>query len=229
MITVPERMQVLYTVTERGNGGRVIAFLNAHSIRFHMHIPGEGTAPTDMQELFGIGSTNKDITLSFGSEPAMKRLQQELDGKLSSIAHARGILVFLPFNAISNLFSTLLIRQAGIGAEKGNDDMEEASASKNTHSLICIAVNRGFAEEAADVARKAGATGGTVIRARLSGTEDVAKFFGNVLGEEREIVTILAASSIRDRIMDEVNRTCGLRTKAQGLICALPVDKAYKM
>lgn len=228
-MNIPERMQALFTVTERGNGNRVIAYLNAHSIRFHMHLPGEGTAPTEMQELLGIGSTSKDVTLSFGSEPAMKRLQQELDGRLSSIAHARGILVFLPFNAISNLFSTLLIRQAGQGAEKGNDTMEEASSSKQTHSLICVAVNRGFAEAVADAARKAGATGGTVIRARLTGTEDVAKFFGSVLGEEREIVTILAANSARDAIMDEVNAACGLHSKAQGLLFALPVDRAYKM
>ena len=228
-MNVPERMQVLYTVTERGNGNRVVTFLNAHSIRFHIHIPGEGTAPTEMQQLFGIGSTNKDITLSFGSEPAMKRLQAELDEKLSSIAHARGILVFLSFNAISNLFSTLLIRQAGPGAEKGNDDMEEASSSRNTHSLICIAVNRGFADTDAEAARKAGATGGTVIRGRLTGTEDVARFFGSVLGEEREIVTILANNNARDRIMEEVNSVCGLHSPAQGLICSLPVQKAYKM
>lgn len=228
-MNIPERMQALYTVTERGNGGRVIQYLNTHGIRFHMHIPGEGTAPTDMQELLGIGSSNKDITVSFGSETAMKRLQQELDIKLSSIAHARGILVFLPFNAISNLFSTLLIRQAENGAEKGYETMEEASSSRNTHSLICIAVNRGFAEDAADAARKAGATGATVIKARLTGTEDVAKFFGSVLGEEREIVTILAANTVRDAIMNSVNSVCGLHSPAQGLIFSLPVDRAYKM
>lgn len=228
-MNIPERMQVVLTVTERGFGTRVIQFLNAHGIRFHMHIPGEGTAPTDMQELFGIGSSSKDVTFSFGSETAAKRLQQELDGKLSSIAHARGILVFLPLNAISNLFSTLLIRQAQNGAEKGNEPMEQPSSSRTTHSLICIAVNRGFADQAAEAARKAGATGGTVIRGRLTGTEDVAKFFGNVLGEEREIVTILAANTVRDQIMDSVNSVCGLHSPAQGLLCALPVDRAYKM
>lgn len=228
-MNIPERMMAVYTVTERGNGGRVVQFLNAHSIRFHMHIPGEGTAPSDMQELLGIGNTNKDVTLSFGSEKTVKRLEKELDSRLGSIAHARGILVFLPLNAISNLFSALLIRQAEKGAEKGNEDMEETSSTQNTHSLICIAVNRGFAEEAADAARKAGATGGTVIRARLTGTEDVARFFGSVLGEERELVTILAANTVRDEIMNAVNGVCGLHSPAQGLVFSLPVDRAYKM
>ena len=221
-----EKMQLLFSVTERGNGHRIVAYLNAHAIRFHMHLSGEGTAPSEMLDLFGIGSTDKDVVLSFGSEEAMRRLRAELDERLRSIAHARGILVFLPLNTISNLFSTLLIRQAGSGAEKGSLSME---ASPSTHSLICIAVNRGHAEEAADAARKAGATGGTILRARLTGTEDVAKFFGSVLGEEREIVTILAANTVRDVIMNEVNRVCGLHTPAQGLLCSLPVEKAYKM
>lgn len=220
-----EKLKLLFSVTEDGNRPRVIAYLNERGIRFHTALQGEGTAPTEMLDLLGIGTSAKDVTLSFGTESAMARLCKELDSRLGGVRHARGIFVILPLNAISNLFSTIVIRQA---AGKGTETMEETFVSENAHTLICAAVKRGYAEQAAEAARKAGASGGTVLRGRLSGAEDVAKFFGSVLSDEREIVTILTTIPKRAAIMTALNTACGLHTPAEGLVLSLPVDRAYK-
>lgn len=68
-----------------------------------------------------------------------------------------------------------------------------------------------------------------MIRSRLVGTEDAEKVYGAMLGEEREIITILTSDRNRDAIMETVNTSFGLRSPAQGLLCSLPVDKAYKL
>lgn len=68
----------------------------------------------------------------------------------------------------------------------------------------------------------------SVIRARLTNPE--MEQFGDVdVQEEKEIVTILASSSISGKIMEDVNREWGLRSEAKGMVCALPVDSAFKV
>lgn len=96
------------------------------------------------------------------------------------------------------------------------------------YHLIVVTVNQGYTDQVMQTARKAGATGGTVIRARLTNPE--MEQFGDVdVQEEKEIVTILASSSISGRIMEDVNREWGLRSEAKGMVCALPVDSAFKV
>ena len=47
--------------------------------------------------------------------------------------------------------------------------------------------------------------------------------------EEREIIMILAASNIATQIMDAVNKEHGIRSEANGIIFALPVERAFKV
>ena len=100
--------------------------------------------------------------------------------------------------------------------------------NEHKHSLILATVNRGFADEVMKVARTAGATGGTVIRANLA-DNDAAELLGISLEEEREVVTILVPDTIRERVMEDLNRELGLRTDAQAIICCLGVDKAMRI
>lgn len=98
--------------------------------------------------------------------------------------------------------------------------------SEYRHSLILITVSQGYADAVMQTAKKAGATGGTVIRARLAGAEQMMDL---QVQEEKEIIAILAADSVRNQIMEEINREFGLRAEARGVVCAVPVDRAMKI
>jgi hypothetical protein len=100
--------------------------------------------------------------------------------------------------------------------------------NEHKHQLILITVNQGYTDRVMQTAKKAGATGGTVIRARLAGAERLDQF-GIDLQEEREIVMILAPVNSSSEILEEVNRECGLKTPAGGVVCAVPVEKAFKI
>ena len=123
-------------------------------------------------------------------------------------------------------------RDTVFSAAKGKYDTkekgEEEMSNDRKYHLIVVTVNQGYTDQVMQTARKAGATGGTVIRARLTNPE--MEQFGDVdVQEEKEIVTILASSSISGRIMEDVNREWGLRSEAKGMVCALPVDSAFKV
>jgi hypothetical protein len=217
---------MLFSITERGHGRELMERLKRHNVFFHVQFVGAGTASSEMMDLLGLGTNDKDVIVSFATQSAAQALVHDLSNSLEKTHKGKGILMLLTPNAISNLLATVIARQNEEMDAKG---VEEMAKSEYQYSLICIAVNRGYADAVMQTARRAGATGGTVIRARLAGVEKTEQYFGELLDEEREIIAIMTSDANRNQIMDEVNATYGLRTAAQGIICALPVDRALKL
>ena len=89
--------------------------------------------------------------------------------------------------------------------------------------IFCI-VNEGFSEVVMEAARRGGARGGTVLRARGTANIDAEKFFGISVSPQKEIVMILCGASIRNDIMHALYSTCGLDTPGHGIAFAMPVD-----
>ena len=101
--------------------------------------------------------------------------------------------------------------------------------SEFKYSLILISVNRGYTGAVMQTAKKAGATGGTIIKARHA-EADIVEAFANVkLEDEKEIVTILAPDSVRNQILEDVNNEFGLKSEAQGVVLSVPVEKVFKI
>ena len=101
--------------------------------------------------------------------------------------------------------------------------------NERKYEMIFISVNQGYSEEVMKTAKKAGATGGTVMRGRLAGLERLDGYGDEEASEEREIISILAPVASRKEIMESVNAEFGLSTKAKGTVCAVPVEKAFKI
>ena len=97
------------------------------------------------------------------------------------------------------------------------------------NNLIIISVNEGFSEDVMQVARKAGATGGTIIKGRLADSEQFSEYLNTTAEGEREMICILAPSKVSAQIMQDVNRDFGLTSEANGIIFALPTEKAFKI
>lgn len=96
--------------------------------------------------------------------------------------------------------------------------------SNNDYEVIFAIVNSGYAEDVMDVARKAGARGGTIINARGVVNETAASFFGITMHSEKEIVMIVAPKSIKSDILNAVYSEMGMDKKAHGIAFSLPVS-----
>lgn len=222
----PEKTMMLFSITERGSGRHLMELLNERKIKFHLQFTGSGTASSEMMSFLGLGSSDKDIIVSFATQRAMKQLAAELNDNLNAFNRGKGIMMMLSPSAISHLAAVIIARQTGELPEKEGNDMLK---SEFKHSLIFIAANQGYTEQIMQTVKKAGATGGTIIRARLAGAENPEQFHGVTLQGEKEIITILAPDSIRNQILEDVNKEFGLRTETQAIICSLPVEKAFKI
>ena len=102
---------------------------------------------------------------------------------------------------------------------------------KNEHhnNLIVISVNEGCSDNVMGIARRAGATGGTVIKGRLAEVEKFAEIGKAEVDGDREILCILAPQETSRQIMTEVNKNFGINSEANGIVFAIPTEKAYKI
>ena len=90
--------------------------------------------------------------------------------------------------------------------------------------LIVILVNSGFSEIVMDAAREVGARGGTIVRARGTGTKDMEKRYNIVITPDKEMILILVKETIRDQMLSAIYKAAGLGTDGQGIAFALPVN-----
>lgn len=218
-----ERIMMIASIIERGKAKAYIEMLRKKGIGFHMQCVGQGTASSEMMDILGLVSNNKDIVISYAPHRTVETLATDISKDLSSGLGFNGLMMLLTTSAINRLVSELILLQSENGEVKGE---ERAMKSEYQHSLILITVNQGYTDGVMQTARKAGATGGTVIRARMAGAEQL---LDPQLSEEKEIIAILAPDSVRNQIMEEVNKEYGMRSEAKGVVCSVPVDKALKI
>lgn len=96
--------------------------------------------------------------------------------------------------------------------------------SEYPYALIITIADKGNVDIIMDAARSAGARGGTVIAARGTGAEMQARFFGISIGEEKEIVYIVAKKAEKAAIMQAIMAKAGPNSEAHGVLFSLPVD-----
>lgn len=98
-----------------------------------------------------------------------------------------------------------------------------AMTAENGHEMISIIVNRGYADDIMNAARKAGATGGTILNARGTGKPDDAKFFGITIVPEKEQVVILATKETAPAIRAAIEGLSCLTEPGIGIMFSTPV------
>ena len=96
--------------------------------------------------------------------------------------------------------------------------------AKYGHEVIFCIVNSGFADEVMEAARKLGAKGGTVIRARGTASASAEKLYNIAIQPEKEIVMILIDAKIKNNMLHGLYNAVGLNTPGQGIAFTMPVD-----
>lgn len=219
-----KKIMVLLSIVGQGKGKKLIKELRGLRVGLNFQTVGFGTAPTEMMDIFGLGTNDKDVIISVGAERDIKAMIANFGQNFESHSKYGGLMIVLDVSASSRVLSEIL--------NYGSQTTEkEAVKMKNEHhnNLIVISVNEGFSESVMQVARKAGATGGTVIKGRLADMEQFAEFANTEVDEERELLFILAPTKTGAQIMEDVNREFGISSAANGVIFAIPTEKAFKI
>ncbi len=220
-----KRPMILLSIVERDKGKKLIKELENLGVRVNFQTVGFGTAPTEMMDIFGIGTNDKDIVISLGAESVVKDMMANFGTKFVSHSKYGGLMIVLKVSAANRILTEVLSFRNDKNMEKGNGAMK----NEYHNNLIVISVNEGYAEDVIAVARKAGATGGTVIKGRLAEIERFAELGKIDASGEREMLCILAPRDVSKQIMEDVNQEFGITSDANGILFAIPTEKAYKI
>lgn len=218
-----DRIVMLLSIIQRGKGAKYIKMLKESSVPLHYQCVGSGTASSEMMDILGLGSSDKDILFSFTTYNTVVGLSEELGKLVGANMGFNGLAMVISTSAFSRISAEIIKRNSKQEKQEGK------MSSEYKYSLILISVNRGFTDAVMQTAKKAGATGGTVIKARLAEAHEIEAYANEKLNEEKEIVTILAPDSVRNQILEDVNAEFGLKSEAQGTVFSVPVDKVFKI
>jgi nitrogen regulatory protein PII len=98
--------------------------------------------------------------------------------------------------------------------------------NKKKYELIFCIVNAGFALEVMEAAKKAGATGGTIIRGRGTANPEAEEFYQIAIQPDKEILWLIVPKEIKDDVMHRIYQDAGLASNSKGIAFSVPVTHA---
>ena len=184
---------LILTITDRSRGGDFSAWFREQGATLVLTALGRGTATTEVLDCLGLEATEKAVLLCM--LPSRKGLLRKAAKDLWLDVPGRGVMMAVPVSSIGGASAKNYLLQG-----EAEDRMEK----KLTHELIVVIANQGATDQVMDAARAAGATGGTAVHAKGTGTELAKKFFGVSLASEKELIFILASAETRKPIMKAI-------------------------
>ena len=218
-----EAMKLILSIVERGQGAAILRLYRKWHVPIHLQCAGKGTATSEIMDILGLGSSEKDVVVSFAAASAARKLLYDMDNDLRGHTGGAGIVVCVPVSGLNSLVANLAAYHAE-GVKKEEKEME-----RTENSLILVVCSQGCTDDVMSTAKAHGARGGTVIRGRLSGRKELEQAYEVELEAEREIVAIVVPTELRGPIMEAVNEQHGLRSEAQALVCSLPIEEIVRL
>lgn len=172
--------QLVFIIIDRAKVPRVIQALIACDTAYYDVIFGRGTVRSRWLKYLGLDDTERAILLIPYLKEDIDAFLDDLEAELQLQKPGSGIAFAMDTDCIFGC------------PEPGQTNISKESIM---HKLITIMVDDGFAEDVMDVARAAGAKGGTIVHARGTTDERVETLFGMEIQPQREILYILAEAS----------------------------------
>ena len=204
---------LMITITDRSRCGEFAAWYQEQGIPLVLTALGSGTATTEILDCLGLEATEKAVL--FCVAPHSPQLVRRAEKALWLDVPGRGILMTVPVSSIGGAAARDYLLQ---------QEAEKSMEKEIPHELLVVITNQGHTDMVMDAARAAGATGGTAVHAKGTGTELAKKFFGVSIAAEKELIFILTLEETRVPIMKAIMAQAGMQTEAQSLVFSLPVS-----
>lgn len=192
---------------------KAMGVLGRHESFFNLITFGKGTASSKILAYLGLGETEKAVFISILGAGHSRQVLDELDQTLQLAQPGHGI----------SFLAKVHLGCYHQPVEFFNDE-RTAMEQSAPHNLILVVCNRGYSEDVIEVARTAGAAGGTVVHARGVGAAGMEKFFGVAIAPEKDILMIVAQQESTCAIMDRIAASVGPATDARAVSFSLAVN-----
>ena len=217
-----ERMKILTTIVDRGDGFELTRLYRRSEVKLHMQIAANGTASSELLNTLGLTHNERDLLMSIAPESCVDALLSKLD-EYRGILSVKGLAFTIDMTAASGAMAIAL------AATPPENEGGYIMHNEKEFNLVFAAVNQGYTDEVMHTACEAGATGGTVVRGRWVGRHHLEHFHGITLQDEKELLLIVCARDKRNAIMDAITKEHGLSTEQQALVWSVPIDNLVRL
>ena len=216
-----ENIVLNITIGERDKSEKFLRFFKEKGIALSLGTYGKGTARKETLEYLGLGTSEKCVIFSFMTLDKSKVILREIEQNMQLRTIGVGLSFTVPISSIDS-FNTLKM----LVKEYDDEKESEGYSMETENELIVVITNRGYVESVMEVARNAGAPGGTVVHARGTGQESSEKFFGTIIGAEKEMIFIVTKAEKARGIMKAIRDKAGSNTPSEAVTFSLPVSDA---
>ena len=179
---------------------------------------GRGTAVQSMMDLLGIESTEKRVIMTVANPEKTRKFIKEMRRQVYIGIPGHGIIMAVPIKSVGG-GKTL--------AYLNNGEQQPARYTpelSDRYELIVIVANEGRTDQVMNAARAAGATGGTVLHGKGTGSQN-KKFYNVSIAAEKEVILMVAPSDRKAAIMQSVLHHAGPDSDAGAVLFSLPVSE----
>ncbi len=212
-------IKLLFIILDKGYSKRVTFMLNRFGIKLKVISGANGTASPSVLDYFGLTEVEKEVYMSVIPD----YLEDKIIEKFNEVFHFKkegaGILFTIPISSSNKFVSD----NFSVDEIKGVDEKVD---NKIKYHLVITIVLEGYLEQVMAAAKRAGCSGGTVIKGRGLSNNNPAKILGFNIEPERDVVFNIVKEEDKTKVMEEITKEVGIKTKGKGVCIALPVDSA---
>lgn len=218
MISVADAL-LLICVVRRSRGDRIVELARGAGAAGSTVLMGRGTAQNRLLHLLCLADTHKELVFTLAQASIMPAIIQAVRNAPDLCKRSPGIGFTMRVRDF---------KRSGRGhplpeTHEGNI-MTEAD-----RQLICAIVNSGLADDIMIAARAAGARGGTILKARGTGTEKDGSFFGITIVPEKEILMIISPRSESGAILKAIEQCDCLSEAGAGIVFCMGVEDFFPL
>ena len=189
-----------------------------HSMKLPLALTlyAKGTATSEHLSLHGLAPTEYALILTVADGDNTRKFMRTAKLRMFIDIPGNGIMMSVPLKSVGGgKTMAYLTDNKTVNGEK--PDMN------TTHELIVVIINEGCSDMVMASARPAGATGGTVLAGKGTGSRESEKFLGISLASEKDVVLIVADKAKKANIMKAIMEHAGPGTPAAAICFSLPV------
>lgn len=213
--------RILMIVTSPKLADKASDLFRKGAVPIQYRLNAEGTASSEILDMLGLGSVDKRILISMMPKRFADIMLDKLHYELQMDAANSGIAFTIPLVGANNMMLQMMSQDTN---KNSAEREEKGTMAESKNVLIATIINRGFSEDVMNAAKKAGASGGTVLHSRQLVNDEVNTFWGINVQDEREIVLIISNAENKVNLMQAINEKCGVSSSAKGIVMALPID-----
>ena len=211
-------MNYLISVVNPGAMDRVCEIAAALDLPQTVTLLGHGTAVQSMLDLLGIESTEKRVIMTVANPEKTRKFIKEMrrQGYIGIPGH--GIIMAVPIKSVGGGKTLAYLNNGEQQSARYTPELSDR------YELIVIVANEGRTDQVMNAARAAGATGGTVLHGKGTGSQN-KKFYNVSIAAEKEVILMVAPSDRKAAIMQSVLHHAGPDSDAGAVLFSLPVSE----